>query len=108
MITVENDTAFFEALNSLDQDVRKLLLARRDGNYLTPVAEIRKMCTRGGGYQFGIASINFMNQRESGIYSSDPTEIYLRAIDIEHSYNKRQGYEWIPVQDCEHTINTEY
>ncbi len=101
-ITTDNEKAFIETLHSLFGV--KLILGRQYGNVVKPDYEIRLMHTN-GGYQFGMAEIDYINRRGSGIYSHDVEEIYLRAIDVE---KRSKNSKWFLVQDCEHTINSVY
>ena len=102
MISVDKEADFIEILKSLP-DGKKLLFGKLRGNHVQPSYEIRFLGTAGGG-QFGMAEINFLNQRASGIYTRDAEEAYLRAVDIE----RRGGDEWYLVDDVEHTLWTTY
>lgn len=103
MISVEKEADFIEVLNSLPYG-KKLLFGKLRGNHVQPSYEIRFMGTAGGG-QFGMAEINFLNQRGSGIYTRDPEEVFIRAVDIER---RGGGDEWYLVDDVEHTLHTVY
>lgn len=101
-ISVDKETDFIEVLKSLPYG-KKLLFGTLSGNHVQPSYEIRFMGTAGGG-QFGMAEINFLNQRGSGIYTRDAEEVFIRAVDIE----RRGGDEWYLVDDVEHTLQTSY
>lgn len=85
---------------------QKLIQGHVIGNQIADVSyEIRYMATAGGA-QYGMAEIHaFTNQRGSGIYTMDPEEVYLRAIDEDR---RHPSMEWILVHDREHTPWTIY
>lgn len=106
MLTTKNEKEFLDKLNDVHWVLSKLVLARGvpGSNQLQAEAEIRRF-PNVGGYSYGIAEINFMNQRHSGIYSHDPEDIYLQAIDFERMH---PHCSWIEVPDCEHTPKVYY
>lgn len=103
-ITTSNEQDFLLAIADMATFGKKLIYGRIAGNNIDPSHEIRYMATLGGG-QFGMAAINFLNQREGGIYTRDPEEVYLRAIDVE---KRDPSLSWFVVDDIAHTIGTAY
>jgi len=103
-LSTNDEKGFIERLKTLG--AIKLIFGRVSSfdNHIKPIFEIRIMPTA-GGYQFGMAEINSMNQRHSGIYTFDVEEAYLRCIDIERS---SPSCSWFEVEDCEHTVDTVY
>lgn len=104
MITTKNEDGFIAVLRDIQSANVKLLFGQMVGNRIVPDAEIRVMPTL-GGMQYGIADINYANQRCNSAYTRDYEEAYIRAIDIERrSPSKR----WYTTANIEHTIDTEY
>lgn len=105
MLNVDNENEFIDALRNLYSNGQKMILARRGGNNLFPVAEIRDMATTGGA-QFGLAEIDdFTGQRYSGVYTPDVEEAYIRALDFK---KKRPNHDFYLVEDSEHTPRSMY
>jgi hypothetical protein len=103
-LTTANEQAFLGAIVEMSTYGKKLIHGRIAGNNIDPSYEIRYMGTLGGG-QFGMAAINFLNQREGGLYTRDVEEVYLRAIDVER---RQPSLSWFVVDDVEHTVRTAY
>lgn len=103
-ITTNNEAGFIERLKTLG--AVKLLFGKTSSydNCIHPIFEIRIMPTA-GGYQFGMAEINSMNQRHSSWYTFDVEEAYIRCIDVEIA---SPSCSWFEVEDCEHTYYTAY
>ena len=104
-ITTNNEDEFLKVLENLILSGCKLIFAAPIGNRFNVSAEIRFMPVTGGGFQYGLARINYMNQRGGGMYSSDPERIYLWAIDVE---KENRSSSWWFVRDCEHTPSVDY
>lgn len=102
-ITTAKEKEFIDHLYRI-QILGKLVYGRLDGNHVRPTHEIRFMPTM-GGMQYGISEINYLNQKGSGLYTTDVEEVYLRAIDIERTSKVN---EWYIVDAVEHVISTVY
>lgn len=103
-ITRDDETGFLSALCDERMRKDKLICVRiTDENRIEkPIAEIRLMPTA-GGVMYGIAPINHMGQRGSGIYTNDYEEAFIRAVDIE-----KRGHHWIWVPNIEHNPYVDY
>lgn len=102
--TTKNEKEFMAVLETVLIQGKKLLYGAKHGNRIMPSHEIRFMPTV-GGIRYAVSEIYLTNQKASGRYTSDPEEVFLWAVDIEHTPSR---CVWYLVDDCEHTINTEY
>lgn len=108
ILDINNENHFIHALTLMFLDRKKLILALTvmPGNSIEalPALEVRDMATAGGA-QFGMAEIGWDNRRGSGVYTTDPEEIYIRCLDYT---KKHPSHQWLLVDDVEHTFFTSY